>query len=131
LEQLPAVVQVAVTPVIVEAVVGRICVFPEVANGVEVIVRFHPFPLPVRSLAEKSILKSAVPPTVPPKEYVDGTRTFNEPAVAVPVMTGESARAGVLIAGNRSPTTISSMQSAPRQHWRRKCSIRFNMMSPI
>jgi hypothetical protein len=92
-----------------------------------VIVRFHPLPLPVRSPAEKGILKFAVPPTTPEKEYDDWSKTLNEPAETVPFITGESAKAGILAAGNRSPTTISSMQGTLCLYRQRKCSIRFNI----
>lgn len=90
-------------------------------------MRFHPLPLPVRSLTAKGIFKVAVLPMLPENEYDDEIVPLNEPAEIVPCITGESARAGILVAGSRSPVIISSMQSALCLYWQRKCSIRFNI----
>jgi hypothetical protein len=110
-EQVLAVVQVVVTPVIFDEVVG-IVLLPLV-SVVEVIVRFHPAALPVRSLADMGMVNVGVAPMVPEKEAAVAD-SLNEPAVTAPVTPGVSAKAAVEVKPDaRSPPTISSVRSMP------------------
>ena len=67
LEQVPAVRQIAVVPVIVEAVRGNGVLVVLLVNCVEVTVRFHPAAAPVRSLLVNGIVYVAMLPGVPVK----------------------------------------------------------------
>jgi len=64
-EQVPVFVQAAARPVICDAVVGR--VLAPLVKVVEVIVRFQPAALPVRSLAVIGMVNVGALPIVPAK----------------------------------------------------------------
>lgn len=64
-EQVPLTVQVAVVPVMVEALLGNVPAEP--VSGVEVMVTFHPPAAPVKSLMLKGIVYVIVVPGVPEK----------------------------------------------------------------
>jgi hypothetical protein len=110
-EQVLAVVQLAETAVIFDEVFG--IVLPPLVSVVEVIVRFHPAMLPVRSLPDMGMVNVGVAPMVPEKEAALAV-SLNEPAVTAPVTPGVSAKAAVEVKPDaRSPPTISSVRSIP------------------
>jgi hypothetical protein len=105
-EQVVATVQVAVVLVMSEASRGNGVEVVVLVNCVEVMERCHPSAEPDRSLLVNGIVYVAILPGVPVKLYDAAEVSLYAPPVTDPFTGGESAKAGVVTPGNRSPPPI-------------------------
>ena len=111
LEQVPGVVQDAVVPRMVEASAGIVPAEP--VNVVELMERCHPSSVPLRSLLVNGIVYVIVLPGVPVMLYDTSVFPPNEPAIILPFIVGESAKAGVVAPANRQLPMSSITSSKP------------------